>query len=57
MKAIAANSKTPLQADFYTSTLAPVNQRRTTRFGTLDAMILTVLFLELAAVARLVLAN
>ncbi|HET7626666.1 MAG TPA: hypothetical protein VFM25_15535 [Verrucomicrobiae bacterium] len=57
MKAIASNGKPPLQADFYTSTLAPVNQPHGARFRALDAMILIVLFLELAVVARLVLAN
>ena len=43
--------------DFYTSTLAPVNDRRRVPFRPADAVILIVLFLELGIVVRLFLAN
>ena len=55
MKAAAHHSNN--QRDFYLSTLAPVDRRRDTPFCAADLMMLTVLFLEIAAVVRLVLAN
>jgi hypothetical protein len=56
MKAIA--EKTSRQTtDFYLSTLAPVNHPGETRCGIVDIVMLTVLFLEIAVVMRLFLAN
>jgi len=43
--------------DFYISTLAPVDHRKDARFGLLDISMLSVLFLELAVLVRLLLAN
>jgi len=46
------------QRDFYLSTLAPVGRvRRESPFCVADLIMLTVLFLEIAALVRLVLAN
>jgi hypothetical protein len=55
MKAVAEHSRKG--SDFYLSTLAPVNDRRKTRFGLADAVILIVLFVEMGIVMRLFLAN
>ncbi len=46
-----------MKANFYTSNLAPVNHSRETPFRGVDAVLLTVLFLEIAAVMRQFLAN
>ena len=43
--------------DFYLSTLAPVDDRRDSPFSAADLFMLTVLFLEIAALVRLVLAT
>jgi hypothetical protein len=43
--------------DFYISTLAPVDQRKQTRINVVDVAVLTVLFMEMAFAARLILAN
>ena len=52
----AAQTSRKSRSDFYKSTLAPINQR-TLRFRAADAVILIVLFLELALLTRLFLAN
>jgi hypothetical protein len=58
MKAIAVNRNRHGHArDFYLSTLAPVNHHRETQFRAADAVMLTVLFLEIAVFMRLFLAN
>lgn len=41
----------------FTSELTPVNHHRVTRFCVVDAVMLAVLFLEMAALMRLVLAK
>ncbi|MBC8096041.1 MAG: hypothetical protein H7Y43_09530 [Akkermansiaceae bacterium] len=46
-----------MKANFYTANLAPVNHSGETPFKPLDAVLLIVLFLEVAAVMRLFLAN
>ena len=56
MKA-ASESSDRAKGDFYVSTLAPVNRRREVRFRAADAVLLIVLFLELAILTRLLLAN
>ena len=56
MKAVADNGKTK-RSDFYTSTVAPVNDCRKGRFCCTDSVMLTVLFLEVAAFVRLFMAN
>lgn len=43
--------------DFYTTMLAPVNRHGELNFRAVDAVVLVVLFLEVAAVMRLLLAN
>jgi hypothetical protein len=43
--------------NFYVSTLAPVNYRTEIQFRAVDAVMITVLFLELAVVMRLLLAK
>lgn len=58
MKAITVSK--PLgghDKNFYLSNLAPVNHADETPFGSMDAVLLVVLFVELAAVMRLFLAN
>jgi hypothetical protein len=58
MKVIAVSRNRHGQArDFYLSTLAPVNHHRETKFRAADAVMLTILFLEIAAFMRLILAN
>jgi hypothetical protein len=58
MKAVAANRNTPgHRTDFYISTLAPVNHQQDTHFRAADAVMLIVLFLEMAVFMRLYLAN
>jgi len=56
MRSIAskANKQT---SDFYTSTLAPVEQQSKVRICIVDVVILTVLFLELAVLMRFLLAK
>jgi len=56
MKAIS-ESTGKAKNDFYGSTLAPVNHRREVRFNVSDAVLLVVLFLEIAILSRLLLAN
>jgi hypothetical protein len=56
MKA-ATEKQAKVRDDFYSSTLAPVSQRRDLRFRALDVFILTVLFLEAAVLIRLFLAK
>ncbi len=58
MKSNAANRTAPgPKPDFYNSTLAPVNHHHEVQFRAADAVMLTVLFLEIAAFMRLFLAN
>lgn len=56
MKAVS-ESGDKVKGDFYISTLAPVNHRREVRFRAADAVLLIVLFLELAVLTRLLLAS
>jgi hypothetical protein len=56
MKA-ATESSSKSKNDFYISTLAPVGHRRGVRFNAADAVMLVVLFLEIAVLTRLILAN
>ena len=56
MKAVAEKSS-PQTNDFYISTLAPVHQRKVTRFGVWDGTMLIVLFVEVGIFMRLFLAN
>ena len=44
-------------SDFYLSNLAPLNRRSDSRFSAADLAMLIVLFLEVAVLVRLVLAN
>jgi hypothetical protein len=46
-----------MKANFYDSNLAPVNHSHEAQFRELDAVLLVVLFLELAVVIRMILAN
>jgi hypothetical protein len=55
MKAVADDKNKG--GDFYLSTLAPVNHHSDSRFCVADLVILTVLFLEIGTIIRLVLAN
>jgi hypothetical protein len=55
MKAVSDSQKN--KGDFYISTLAPVDHHREARFRAADAVLLIVLFLELAILTRLYLAN
>jgi len=58
MKAATANrTATGSKPDFYNSTLAPVNHQHDVQFRAADGVMLTVLFLEIAAFMRLFLAN
>ncbi len=56
MKAIAEKT-TRHTSDFYISTLAPVDHQGDSMFGVVDVVMLTVLFLEMAVLVRLFLAN
>jgi hypothetical protein len=56
MKPVAGKRSRPTY-DFYASTLAPVDHQKETRFGILDVAMLSVLFLEMAVLMRLFLAN
>ena len=56
MKAVSESTNKG-KSDFYVSTLAPVGNRRTVRFNGADAVMLVVLFLEIAVLSRLILAN
>ena len=56
MKAVSESSS-KVKNDFYASTLAPVGHRRDMRFNAADAVMLVVLFLEIAVLTRLLLAN
>ena len=55
MRSIAENKKT--DTDFYLSNVAPLNYRNETPFRYVDMALLTVLFLEIGGVIRLLLAN
>ncbi|MGN6642509.1 MAG: hypothetical protein ACTHKU_05855 [Verrucomicrobiota bacterium] len=58
MKAVAtAKTLAGTTRNFYSTTLAPVNHSRETQFRAFDAVLMTVLFLELGVVMRLLLAN
>jgi hypothetical protein len=58
MKAVAAKSNaTGSKANFYVSTLAPINYRREVQFHAADVVMLIVLFLEIGVLSRLFLAN
>jgi hypothetical protein len=56
MKTIA-ETENRNKSDFYTSTLAPVEQHRKLRIRPMDVMMLTVLFLELGVLMRFLLAK
>jgi hypothetical protein len=56
MKTIAGNENGN-KNDFYTSTIAPVDQHGKFRIRPMDIMILTVLFLELGVLMRFLLAK
>jgi len=45
------------ESDYYISTLAPIDHRHECRFCSADVLILCVLFLEVAGLMRLLLAN
>lgn len=55
MKAVADEKSKA--GDFYLSTLAPVGHHHDSRFRVVDLIILTVLFLEIGTLIRLILAN
>lgn len=58
MKAVAVRkSSAETGENFYLANLAPVNHGREKPFEGLDAFMLVVLFVEIAAIARLLLAN
>ena len=56
MKAVTG-SENKHHSDFYGSTLAPVHHRHNVRFRAADAVLLIVLFLEIAVLTRLLIAN
>jgi hypothetical protein len=56
MKSVASKGHKPT-SDFYTSTLAPVEQQRKLRICVMDIAMLTVLFLEMAVLMRFLLAK
>jgi hypothetical protein len=56
MKA-AAEKQTRVRGDFYTSTIAPINNHRDLHFRALDVLALTVLFLEVGVLIRWLLAK
>jgi hypothetical protein len=53
----AAADRKNSSGDFYLSTLAPLDQRRESRFCAADLIMLTVLFVEIALLMRLILAK
>ena len=55
MRSVADNKKS--DTDFYLSHVAPLNQQRATPFRYLDMVLLTVLFLEIGGLIRLILAK
>ena len=55
MRSVAENKKS--DTDFYLSNVAPLNQQRATPFRYLDMVLLTVLFLEIGGLIRLLLAK
>ena len=58
MKAFCpAESEVQHDTDFYIATLAPINESKRKPFRGLDAVLMVVLFLEIAGLARLILAN
>jgi hypothetical protein len=58
VKAAESNHQSGTRAgDFYQATLAPLNLRDEKPFGTTDALLLIVLFVEIAVVMRLILAT
>jgi hypothetical protein len=57
MKSAAESHPVGHSRNFYATTLAPVDHRNETPFRGWDAAMLVVLFLELAVVMRLVLAD
>jgi len=56
MKAAADNANRQ-ESDFYLTTLAPLDHQTEARIGAADVLLLTVLFLELAVLIRLLLAS
>jgi hypothetical protein len=56
MKAVVNAPRTE-RDDFYISTIAPVNKGRQKPFRVMDSILLTVLLLETAFLARMLLAN
>jgi hypothetical protein len=58
MKAVfASQNEVQHDTDFYIKTLAPVNELRRRPIRGVDAILVIVLFLEIAGLARLILAN
>jgi hypothetical protein len=58
MKTVATSSNPKgMKSNFYLSTLAPHNHHREIKFRATDAVMVIVLFLEIAALGRLFLAN
>jgi hypothetical protein len=56
MKAISESLRSQSR-DYYTSTIAPIDCHLEVRFRALDAVLLSVLFLEVLGLMRLLLAN
>jgi hypothetical protein len=56
MKAVIDSGKSS-KGDFYTSSIAPVNHCKARRCCLMDTLVLAVLFVEILAVMRLILAN
>ena len=55
MRSVAGNKKS--ETDFYLTNVVPLNQQRTTPFRYLDMVLMTVLFLEVGGLIRLLLAK
>jgi len=55
MRSVAENKKS--DTDFYLSNVAPLNQQRELPFRYVDMVLLTVLFLEIGGLIRLLLAK
>jgi hypothetical protein len=55
MRSVADNKKS--ETDFYLTNVVPLNQQRTTPFRYVDMVLMTVLFLEVGGLIRLLLAK
>jgi hypothetical protein len=56
MKVVSDTGKRA-RKDYYASMIAPIGRRHEIRFSTLDAVIMSVLFLEVVGLMRLLLAK